>query len=35
LDVLLLPMFVSGVALTGWMLVRGVDARKWEARVAA
>jgi hypothetical protein len=34
-DVLLLPMFVSGVALTGWMLVRGVDTRKWEARVAA
>jgi hypothetical protein len=34
-DLLLAPMFVAGLALTSWMLVRGVDVRKWEARAAA
>jgi hypothetical protein len=34
-DLLLAPMFVAGLALTSWMLVRGIDARIWEARVAA
>jgi hypothetical protein len=33
-DVFLVPMFVAGLALTSWMLVRGVDVRQWEARVA-
>jgi hypothetical protein len=31
-DVFLLPMFVAGVSLTGWMLFRGVDVAKWEAK---
>jgi Domain of unknown function (DUF4386) len=31
-DLLLLPMFLAGVSLTVWMLVKGVDVRKWEAR---
>ncbi len=34
-DVFLVPMFVSGLALTLWMLVKGVDVSKWEAREAA
>ena len=31
---LLLPVFVSGLLLTGWFLTKGVDAAKWEARAA-
>lgn len=31
-DILLLPMFVAGVSLTLWFLVRGVDVLKWEAK---
>ena len=33
-DVLLLPMFLAGMATTVWLLVKGVDAEKWEARAA-
>ena len=33
-DFLLLPMFLAGVSLTVWLLVRGVDLRKWEAKTA-
>lgn len=29
-DFLLAPMFVNAVALSGWMLVRGVDRDKWD-----
>lgn len=31
-DFLLLPMFVSVLALTTWMLVKGVDMQKWTDR---
>ena len=34
-DVLLLPMFLAGVSLTAWLLVKGVDIPKWEAKAAA
>jgi len=34
-DAFLLPMFVAGVALTVWLLVRGIDVPKWEAKAAA
>jgi hypothetical protein len=34
-DALLLPMFLAGVSLTVWLLVKGVDVSKWEAKVAA
>ena len=34
-DLLLLPMFLAGVSMTVWLLVRGVDVQKWEARVAS
>ncbi len=34
-DLFLLPMFVAGVSLTGWMLAKGVNVPKWEARAAA
>ena len=33
--VLLLPMFLAGVATTVWLLVKGVDVEKWEARAAS
>jgi hypothetical protein len=33
-DALLMPMFVAGVSLTVWLLVRGVDVPKWEAKAA-
>ena len=29
---LLLPMFLAGVSLTAWLLVKGVDVPAWEAR---
>jgi hypothetical protein len=29
-DYFLLPMFVGGVALTAWMLIKGVNVRMWE-----
>jgi hypothetical protein len=32
-DFLALPMLVAGLAVTVWLLVKGVDIRKWEARV--
>jgi uncharacterized protein DUF4386 len=31
---LLVPTAVAGLALTVWLLVKGVDVRKWEARAA-
>jgi hypothetical protein len=31
-DLLLLPMFLAGVSLTVWFLVKGVDIPKWEAK---
>jgi hypothetical protein len=34
-DFLLLPMFLSVVSVAGWLLVKGVDVQKWEARVAS
>jgi len=34
-DGLLLPMFLAGVSLTVWLLVRGVDVTKWEAKAPA
>jgi len=33
-DFLLLPMILAGVSLTVWLLVRGVDVPKWEAKAA-
>jgi uncharacterized protein DUF4386 len=33
-DGLLLPMSVAGVSLTVWLLVKGVDVPKWEAKAA-
>lgn len=33
--VLLFPMFLAGVSLTAWLLVKGVDVPKWEAKAAA
>lgn len=33
-DVLLAPMFLNAVALTIWMLVRGVDRQRWEGATA-
>ncbi len=33
-DFLLLPMFVAGVPLMVWLLVKGVDVAKWEAKAA-
>jgi hypothetical protein len=32
---LLALMFPGGLAMTLWLLVNGVDVRKWERRVAA
>jgi len=34
-DALLLPMFLAGVSLTVWFLVRGVDVPKWQEKAAA
>ena len=31
---MLAPMFLAGVSLTAWLLVKGVDVVKWEARGA-
>jgi hypothetical protein len=31
-DLLLLPMFLAGLSMTVWLLVKGVDVRQWEAR---
>ena len=33
-DGLLLPMFLAGVLLTVWLLVKGVNVPKWEAKAA-
>ncbi len=33
-DALLLPMFLAVVSLTVWLLARGVDVAKWEAKAA-
>lgn len=33
-DFLLLPMILAGVSLTVWLLVKGVDVPKWEAKAA-
>jgi hypothetical protein len=32
---LLLLMVPGGLALTGWLLVKGVDVAKWEAKAGA
>ncbi len=31
-NLFLVPMFLAGVSLTLWMLIKGVDVAKWEAR---
>ena len=28
----LMPMFIAGISLTAWFLIKGVDVQKWEAR---
>lgn len=33
-SVLLLPMALAGLALTAWLLVRGVDVPKWDEKMA-
>ena len=33
-DILLLPMILALVAMTAWLLARGVDIPKWEAKAA-
>jgi hypothetical protein len=33
-DLLLLPMFLAVVSMTLWLLVKGVDVQKWEAKAA-
>src|SRR5688500_18643807 len=33
-NVFLVPMFLAGLSLTLWMLMKGVDVPKWEARAA-
>lgn len=34
-NLFLLPMFLAGVSLTLWFLIKGVDVQKWEERAAA
>jgi hypothetical protein len=34
-DLFVLPMFVGGVGLMGWLLVKGVDVTKWNATAEA
>ena len=34
-DLPLLPMFVATVCMTCWLLVKGIDVPKWEARLAS
>ena len=34
-NIFLVPMFLAGLSLTLWMLIKGVDVPKWEARAAA
>jgi hypothetical protein len=34
-DLLLLPMFLAALSMTVWLLVKGVDVPKWEAKVAS
>jgi len=34
-DVLLLPMALAGVSLTAWLLVKGINVSRWEARPAS
>jgi hypothetical protein len=34
-DLLLLPMFLAVVFMTVWLLVKGVDVRKWEAKMTS
>jgi hypothetical protein len=33
-DFFLLPMFVAGIALTGWFLIKGIDVEKWRERAS-
>ena len=33
-DAFVLPMFLAGVAMTVWFLVKGIDVSQWEARAA-
>lgn len=33
-DILLLPMFLGGMTLTAWLLMKGVDIPKWKAKAA-
>lgn len=34
-DLFLLPMFLAGVSMTVWLLLKGVNVPKWEAQAAA
>jgi hypothetical protein len=34
-DVLLMLMFPGGLIMTVWLLVKGVNVQKWNARVSA
>jgi hypothetical protein len=34
-NLFLAPMFIAGLAMTAWFLVKGVDVRRWRARAAA
>ena len=34
-DFLLLPMFLAGVTLTAWLLIKGIDVSRWEASAGA
>ena len=34
-DLLILPMLIAMIALAGWMLTKGIDAEKWEARAGS
>ena len=34
-EIFLMPMSVAGLALTGWLLIKGIDTAKWNAAAAA
>ena len=34
-DLFLFPMFAAGLSLTAWLLIKGVDVQKWEAKARA
>ena len=33
-DFLLLPTFITAVSMAFWLLIKGVDVAKWEAKAA-